>query len=65
MTTKRRIKSNWDTQDNQEELVKALQMLFDLLEDYAPCWYSEEHHDTASAALAHSRKLQSNRRVAS
>jgi hypothetical protein len=37
---------------NQKELVAALQMLFDLLEDYAPHWYRKEHRDLALAALA-------------
>ena len=29
----------------------ALRELFDLLEDYAPSWYTEEHHNRAEAAL--------------
>lgn len=29
----------------------ALHELFQLLEDYAPTWYTEEHHDRAMAAL--------------
>jgi hypothetical protein len=33
------------------QLRKALKMLYDLLEDYAPAWYTEEHHDRAEAAL--------------
>lgn len=37
---------------NQEKLVGALQMLVDLLEDYAPRWYTREHHDLACEALA-------------
>lgn len=37
---------------SQEKLVKALQMVFDLLEEYAPQWYTKEHHDIASEALA-------------
>ena len=43
--------------DKQNEAVKvrklqeALQMLYDLLEEYAPSWYTEEHHDKAEAAL--------------
>ena len=31
---------------------EALKMLHDLLEEYAPSWYTEEHHDKAEAALA-------------
>ena len=33
------------------ELREALKMLYDLLEAYAPAWYTEEHHDKAEAAL--------------
>jgi hypothetical protein len=30
---------------------EALKMLYDLLEDYAPEWYTHECHDKAEAAL--------------
>ena len=30
---------------------EVLEELFQLLEDYAPAWYTEEHHDRAVAAL--------------
>jgi hypothetical protein len=33
------------------ELQEALKMLYDLLEDYAPPWYTEEYHAKAEAAL--------------
>jgi hypothetical protein len=33
------------------ELREALKMLFDLLEEHAASWYTEEHHDKAEAAL--------------
>ena len=33
------------------ELREALKMLYDLLEDYAPSWYTEEYHAKAEAAL--------------
>ena len=33
------------------ELREALKMLYDLLEGYAPPWYTEEHRDKAEAAL--------------
>jgi hypothetical protein len=36
----------------QKEILEALKMLFDLLEEYGPCWYTEEHHDRALFALA-------------
>jgi hypothetical protein len=39
-------------QDNQKKLVAALQMLFDMLEEYAPRWYTQQHRDKAIAALA-------------
>jgi hypothetical protein len=43
-----------DAKGRAAEIVKlreALKMLYDLLEAYAPLWYTEEHHDTAEAAL--------------
>ena len=33
------------------KLREALKILYDLLEEYAPSWYTEEHHDKAEAAL--------------
>jgi hypothetical protein len=36
---------------NQKQLLGALRLLFDLLEAYAPSWYTEEHHNKALAAL--------------
>ena len=33
------------------QLREALKMLYDLLEAYAPVWYTEEHHDKAEDAL--------------
>lgn len=38
--------------DNQKKLMATLQMLFDLLEEYAPRWYTQEHRDKAIAALS-------------
>jgi hypothetical protein len=32
----------------------ALKALFELLEEYAPVWYTEEHHKLAVEALAQS-----------
>ena len=37
-------------------LVEALSELHDLLEEYAPYWYTEEHHEKAMAALHPLRK---------
>jgi hypothetical protein len=34
-----------------QELREALRMLYDLLENYAPPWYTEEHHNKAENAL--------------
>ena len=34
-----------------EKALAVLQELFELLEDYAPTWYTEEHHKRASAVL--------------
>jgi len=33
------------------ELREALRMLFDRVEEYAPSWYREDHHNKAEAAL--------------
>jgi hypothetical protein len=33
------------------KLQEALKMLYDLLEAYAPWWYTKEHHDKAEAGL--------------
>jgi len=36
---------------DRARLVEALSKLQDLLEEYAPSWYTEEHHKKAMAAL--------------
>src|SRR5262245_30445647 len=41
-------------------VVEVLRELFNLLEQYAPTWYTEEHHNRAAAAL---RVLEESRRV--
>lgn len=38
--------------EDQKQLVVALQMAFDLLEDYAPLWYTQEHRDLLASTLA-------------
>jgi hypothetical protein len=43
--------SGSDTTLDRERLVKALQELHRLLEDYAPSWYTRKYHDRAEAAL--------------
>ena len=35
----------------QERLAHALTLLYELLEEYAPSWYTQEHHEIAEAAL--------------
>lgn len=35
---------------------EVLEELFQLLEDYAPAWYTEKHHNRAVAAL-HGRRV--------
>ena len=39
------------TRQEQKQVQDALKMLFDLLEEYAPVWYTEEHHRQALSAL--------------
>ena len=48
----------------QEAVRGALKMLFDLLEEYAPLWYTEEHHRQALSALKASaeRRMQAKSR---
>jgi hypothetical protein len=52
------------SRQEQEEVLDALKMLFDLLEEYAPAWYTEEHHRQALSALEASaeRRLQAQSR---
>ena len=35
----------------------ALTELYELLEDYAPTWYTEQHHKKAASALRLTKKL--------
>ena len=52
------------SRQDQKEVLDALKMLFDLLEEYAPAWYTEEHHRQALSALEASaeRRLQAQSR---
>lgn len=34
-----------------ERVTHALTLLYELLEEYAPSWYTQEHHEIAKAAL--------------
>ncbi len=38
-------------EQKEKELREALQLLFDLLEQYAPGWYTEEYRESAQRAL--------------
>ena len=44
--------------DHEDDLVNALLELYNLLEEYAPTWYTQEHHDRAEAALRPFRNQQ-------
>ena len=46
-----------EVRDDEEKLVAALQLLFALLEGYAPTWYTEQHHNVASSALTSCAKI--------
>ena len=41
---------------DRARLVEALSELHDLLDEYAPSWYTQEHHEEAMAALHPLRK---------
>jgi hypothetical protein len=41
-----------EIRENQKQTRDALETLFELLEEYAPAWYTEEHRQQALAALA-------------
>jgi len=40
----------------EKALVEALSELRDLLEDYSPAWYTEEHHRKVESALQMRKK---------
>ena len=39
------------SESTEERVVRALTLLYELLEEYAPSWYTQEHHEIAKAAL--------------
>ena len=45
------VSSRPEGHENAPSTREVLQEFFQLLEDYAPTWYTEEHHDRAVAAL--------------
>ena len=49
--TTRYLDATSSTELNQERLVRALAQLYQLLEEYAPSWYTQEAHDIGAAAL--------------
>ena len=42
--------------EEQKQILDALQMLFDLLEQFAPCWYSEVQHEPSARCSGSSCK---------
>ena len=55
--------TNESTMDRPIKLSQAVEtfaQMFELLEDYAPTWYSEELHHRAEAALQYFRSLKEN-----
>ena len=47
----------------QKQALDALKVLFDLLEEYAPSWYTEEHHSRTLSALEASAERRRQQRV--
>jgi len=45
-----------DTRPETTQLEDALLELYNLLEEYAPSWYTEEHHNRAESALRSLRR---------
>jgi hypothetical protein len=43
--------STAETEVNLEQLARALARLYQLLEEYAPSWYTQEDREIAGAAL--------------
>lgn len=50
---------NYPTELEQERagLADVLRELHDLLEEYAPSWYTHEHHEKAESALRSAKKF--------
>ncbi len=47
-----------ELRNHERQLLRALTLLFGLLEDYSPSWYTEEHHKQVRAALRLHRRNQ-------
>jgi hypothetical protein len=45
------VKDNVTFIDQHTRTKAVLQELYQLLEDYSPVWYTEEHHDRVAGAL--------------
>lgn len=48
--------SDHETPSERKRLVEVLSELRNLLEDYAPAWYTEEHHRRVELALHNGKK---------
>jgi len=46
-----RSKSTSEMELRLTQVADALAQLYDLLEQYAPVWYTREHHERAESAL--------------
>lgn len=53
-----RGKEALEQRKNEVKLVRALEVLFGLLEKYGPPWYTEDFHKQAVAALDSNRREQ-------
>lgn len=45
------LRRQTDYKSERDRLIEALSDLHNLLEEYAPSWYTEEHHRKAASAL--------------
>lgn len=50
------IDDDCETPSERKRLVQALSELRNLLEEYAPSWYTEKHHRKAESALRPKKK---------
>jgi len=54
---KNAVRNNEPSADmNKNDLLLALDQLYQLLEEHAPSWYTQKHHESAEAALRSSKK---------
>lgn len=50
-------RDNTSSKAQGDALAMVIQEMFTLLEDYAPAWYTEEHHNQVTAALQQRARL--------